>query len=209
MDKPLNVHTLFLEIFSLYVTLLPRDQYLLQIIQFILEIFTQQWLISPCHRVLRNRMFMVRLLISFGFKVSLCVENVYVFFAWSRYSMDKFNKWIADEIDVTLLRVRYWKVRFFHRLKVLLLQLYIYTRWSSWHEGVGCQAAVLISHQLATSAQWKACSLHGTLQAWKYFTVTKALSNTELPKVVNNRSKHRNVSFVLKFGEMYSLTNWQ
>ena len=79
MAKPLNVHALFLEIFSLYVTLLPRDQYLLQIIQFILKFFTQHWLISPCHKVLTNRMFMVRLLISFEFKVSLCVENVYVF----------------------------------------------------------------------------------------------------------------------------------
>ena len=61
--------------------------------------------------VLTNWMFMVRgsrVMVSFGFKVNFCIEKpIHGVLTWSHYRMDECNIWIADEIDMTPLQVRY------------------------------------------------------------------------------------------------------
>ena len=78
-------------------------------------------------QVLTNRMFMVRgsrVMISFGFKVIFCIEKQFhMVLTWSDYSMDKCDIQIADEMDMTPLQVAIHEVSFYHRLKVVLLQL--------------------------------------------------------------------------------------
>ena len=91
--------------------------------------------------VLTNQLFMMRgsrVMISFGFKVIFCFEKQFpVVLTWSHYSMDKCNLWIADEMDMTPLQVRYSWGKFLPQTQSGTPSTIIYTRrWSSWHEGL-------------------------------------------------------------------------
>ena len=58
--------------------------------------------------------------------------------------MDKYNIWIVDEIDMTPLQVCCPWGKFLTET-----QSGIYTRWSSWHERLGCHAPMATSQSLA------------------------------------------------------------
>ena len=79
----------------------------------------------------------------FGFKVNfLRQKQFHGVLACSDRSRDRCNIWIPDEMDMTPLRVSYWR-GFYHRLIVNEYSFnYICTRWSDRHEGHGCHTPV-------------------------------------------------------------------
>ena len=52
--------------------------------------------------------------------------------------MDKCDVWIADEMDITPLQVRYSWSKIPPQMQSGTPLIIIYTRWSIWHEGLEC-----------------------------------------------------------------------
>ena len=66
---------------------------------------------------------------------------------WSHYWMDKYDIWVADEMDMTPLQVRYSWGKFLPQTLSGTPLTIIYTRCSSWHEGLGCHASMTTSNK--------------------------------------------------------------
>ena len=100
------------------VMLTPRDQCQFPIIRFVPKTLHQTLthFTASTSEYPTNRKFMVRdcrLMISFGFEVTFYIEKQFHgVHTWSDYSMDKYDIWIADEMDMTPLQVRYWWAKF-------------------------------------------------------------------------------------------------
>ena len=91
------------------------------------------WIISPCSRQCTNKPDVYR---------KFCIETQFhKVLAWSDHSSDQCNIWNANEMDMTLLAVE--EVHFYSRHKLVLLQLYINTRWSNRQKSLGYHALIL------------------------------------------------------------------
>ena len=112
-------------------------------------------------------MFMVRgsrVMISFG---HFCIERHFpVVLTWSHYSMDKYNIWIVDEMDMIPLQFRYSWGKFLTQILSGTPSTIIYTRWNSWHEGLGWHApmvTIIISHIMVTPSNANLLRVTGPL----------------------------------------------
>ena len=78
--------------------------------------------------------------------------------------MDKCGIWIADEMDMTPLQVRYSWVKFLPQTQsgtpsAIIYgtpSAIIYIRWRIWHEGLGCHAPMLVNTLSGPQPEWLA-----------------------------------------------------
>ena len=64
----------------------------------------------------------------------------FLLLTWSDKSMDKCDIWVADELDMTTVTVRYWWSKFLSQTQGGNPSAIIYTQWSSRHEALAYPA---------------------------------------------------------------------